>query len=45
MVGYESAEGLKGGVGFRYLVLNENSKLPDATLLEQKNGKSLYRRN
>jgi hypothetical protein len=45
VVSYESAEGLKGGAGFRYLVLNEDSKLPGATLLEQRNGKSLYRRD
>lgn len=45
VVGYESAEGLKGGEGFLYLVLNEDSKIPGATLLERRNGKSLYRRD
>jgi hypothetical protein len=45
VVSYESAEGQRGGGNFRYLVVNENLKIPNATLLETRNGKSLYRRD
>jgi hypothetical protein len=45
VVSYESAEGLRGGDPFRYLVLNENSNIPALTLLEKRNGKALYRRD
>ena len=45
VVSYESAEGLRGGAAFRFLVLNENSKVDGLTLLEQRNGKALYRRD
>lgn len=45
VVGYESAEGLKGGEGFRYFVLNEDSNLPGLSVIEKKNGKALYLRD
>jgi hypothetical protein len=45
VVSYESAEGLRGGNQFRYLVLDENTKLSGLTILEQRNGKALYRRD
>jgi hypothetical protein len=45
VVSYESAEGLRGGAGFRFLVLNENSTIDGLTLIEQRNGKGLYRRD
>jgi hypothetical protein len=43
VVSYESAEGLRGGDGFRFQVLNEDFKSERATLLEKRNGKGLYR--
>jgi hypothetical protein len=45
VVSYESADGLRGGDQFRYLVLNENTNIPGLTLLEKRNGKALYRRD
>ena len=43
VVSYESAEGLRGGAGFRFQVLNDNFHSDHATLLEKMNGKALYR--
>jgi hypothetical protein len=45
VVAYESAEGLRGADKFRFLVLNDEFKIDGVTLLEQRNGKSLYRRD
>jgi hypothetical protein len=43
VVSYESAEGLRGGAGFRFQVLNDNFHSEHATLLGKRNGKGLYR--
>jgi hypothetical protein len=43
VVSYESAEGLRGGSGFRFQVLNDSFQSDRATLLEKRNGKGLYR--
>jgi hypothetical protein len=45
VVSYESAEGLRGGAGFRFLVLNDDFQSNGLTLIEKRNGKALYRRD